>query len=122
MFTNQSTLFLREVLTGNHDVKVTIDTTYGNTYESVYNFDVADNAPPICTVDKTTTAPFDYYNAHCQDIDGYTKKYRWMVDGVEIASFSNRLIINYTLPSAPTTIEVYGIDDAGEESLAIKTY
>ncbi|WP_299022247.1 Ig-like domain-containing protein [uncultured Photobacterium sp.] len=98
---------------GTHDIKLEIDTLYGQSATQVERVEVIENKPPTCELRTSFYSKTARIEARCNDTDGKMKYYQWSVDGVARSNSGYR-ISEIRDPGETATVVMRGFDDSGD--------
>jgi hypothetical protein len=102
---------------GNKEIKVVIDSAFGQQGEKTFNVDVAPNIPPVCEPSVDDRGTKIVISPNCTDEDGSIVQtfYSWEEQD-ELQGYSR---INFNKSEFPSlTLTIRSIDDGGEEATA----
>ena len=118
--TTKSRLYYKMPDTGDYDLGIEIQTTFGNTSSTVDTITVVPNTPPTCdfTYEDKPKMPLTYLRGNCVDDDGKVVRYHWDYgDGNEQTSHMG---YGYYTKSGTYSVTLTATDDAGAEGSITK--
>ena len=107
--------FGTELLEGDHELTLEMESQYGNTVSHTKTIEVLPNTPPTCALDARQTLSGWRFSADCNDVDGSIASHDWTVNGEVIGMKGGRISVTVRDNSVPR-VTLSAVDNGGARS------